>query len=58
MSIRQAYLNCLKQNMNKVDIFDSISNWIVSKVSCNMVISKIIVSFFVQNCEIYDKLPE
>lgn len=57
-AVRQTYLRCKKYKMDKKLTFETICNWLSSKTSCDMVISRIIISYFVQHCEVYDKLSE
>ena len=42
--------------MNQEEIFETISNWLVSQTHCSQTAAEIMVSFFVQDCEVYDKL--
>lgn len=57
-SVRQTYLKCKKYGMDKKLTYEIICNWLSSKTSCSKVIARIIVSYFVQHCEVYDKLSE
>ena len=55
-AIRQSYLKSQKNGMTKTQIFESLCNWISSKTSCNDIVARIIISYFVQHCEVYDKI--
>ena len=55
-NVRTVYLKCKRKGMNQEKIFTAMSNWIVSKTLCSQTAAEIIVSFFVQDCEVYDKL--
>lgn len=57
-AVRQTFLRCKKYQMDKKLTFETICNWLFSKTSCDMVIARIIVSYFIQHCEVYDKLSE
>lgn len=55
-SVRQTYLKCKKYGMDKSKTFEALSQWLISKTSCDSNIARIIISYFVQHCEVYDKL--
>ena len=57
IAIRKAYLESNRILSDKNQIFDCMSKWIVSQTGCTNTVAEIIVSYFVQNCEIYEKLP-
>ena len=43
---------------SKEDIFESITKWLVSHTGCSEDACHVIASYFVQNCEIYEKFTE
>ena len=54
---RTAYLSCDTDNQNV--IFNSLVRWLNSKnVLLNKDACEIVVSFFIQNCEVYDEITE
>lgn len=55
-NVRTVYLKCKRKEMNQEEIFETISNWVVSQTHCSQTAAEIMVSFFVQDCEVYDKL--
>ena len=52
-----AYLRCKKKKMNQDQIFEALKKWIMSKTSCTDNAASIIISYFVQNCDVYE-LPK
>lgn len=53
--IHTAYLMC--KNENQEDIFNSIVNWLYTKdIQMNKDACVIVISFFVQNCEVFDEI--
>lgn len=55
--MRCAYLRCKKKKMNQDQIFEALKKWIMSKTSCTDNAASIIISYFVQNCDVYE-LPK
>lgn len=55
-NVRIVYFKCKRKEMNQEEIFETISNWLVSQTHCSQTAAEIMVSFFVQDCEVYDKL--
>ena len=54
LNIRNVYLKSKKKGLDQEKIFDMMINWIVSKAQCSQIAAEILISFFVQNCEVYD----
>lgn len=52
--MRAAYLRCKREKMNQDQIFETLKNWVKSKTSCTDTAASIIISYFVQNCEVYE----
>lgn len=52
--MRCAYLRCKKKKMNQDQIFEALKKWIMSKTSCTDNAASIIISYFVQNCDVYE----
>lgn len=52
--VKTYYLKLRKQNLDQTQIFSALTYWIKNITNCeNTEASEIIVSFFVQNCEVY-----
>ena len=52
--VKTYYLKLKKQNLDQTQIFSALTDWIKNSTDCkNTEVSEIIVSFFVQNCEVY-----
>lgn len=56
--VKCAYLLLNDRGLNKDEIYSQMVDWFVHKTSGNQFACEILVSFFVQNCEIYEKIPE
>lgn len=56
--VKCAYMQLKEAGLNKNDIYSQMTDWFVRKTSGGHFACEIIVSFFVQNCEIYEELPE
>jgi len=58
-NIRSAYLTASKSSESKEKIFDLLTNWLVNKTeSKNKIACEIIISFFVQSCEVFDEVTK
>lgn len=52
--VKTFYLKLKKQNLDQTQIFSALTDWIKNSTDCKSTeVSEIIVSFFVQNCEVY-----
>lgn len=52
--VKTYYLKLKKQNFDQTQIFSALTDWIENGTNCiNKEASEILVSFFVQNCEVY-----
>lgn len=52
--VKTYYLKLKKQNLDQTQIFSALTDWIKNSTDCKSTeVSEIIVSFFVQNCEVY-----
>jgi len=56
--IHTLYLQCASKQQNKEDVFNTLVNRLNNSTNCSRSACKIVISFFVQNCEIYDKVSE
>lgn len=56
--IKTAYLKCASNESNQSAIFESLVSWIKSKTGGSEEACRIVISFFVQNCEVYDEIPK
>lgn len=53
--IKAFYLNAKMNSDDQVIIFNQISEWIQTRVgNCNLDACKVIVAFFIQNCEVFE----
>lgn len=53
--VRTFYIQQKKQSLSQRDVFNNLVNWILSKSQSNAKDgAEIIVSFFIQNCEVFD----
>ncbi len=52
--MKGAYLRCKIKKMTQDQIFEALKNWVKSKTSCTDTAASIIISYFVQNCDVYD----
>ncbi len=57
-NIKHAYYNCKQNQLDESQIFDELVKWLMQKVHCERVPAQIIISFFVQNCDVYEKLSK
>ena len=51
--IRVAYDKCVSEGLEASSIYATLTNWLVSKVHARAIVCEIIVSYFIQNCDIY-----
>jgi hypothetical protein len=52
--VKTYYLKLKKNGLNQTQIFSALTDWITINTDCkNISVSEILVSFFVQNCEVY-----
>ena len=58
-TIRLAYQTASRLSESKGEIFDSLTNWLVNKIEIkNKIACEIVISFFVQSCEVFDEVTE
>lgn len=57
LSVKKSYLKLKGEGLDKETIFEQMTNWLVSKTHASYNACAIMVSFFVQNCDIYDEIP-
>ena len=58
LSVKKGYLKLKKDGLDKETIFEQMTNWFVSKTHASYNACAIMVSFFVQNCDIYDEISK
>ena len=52
--VKTYYLKLKKKNLDQTQIFSALTDWVKNVTDCESTeVSEIIVSFFVQNCEVY-----
>ena len=55
-NIKHAYYVCKTEGLDENQIFSNLCNWLISKIHCDNTSAQIIIAFFVQNCDAYEKL--
>ncbi|MGL5015833.1 MAG: ABC-three component system protein [Bacteroidales bacterium] len=58
LQMRSAYLKTLEKENDKEIIFNHLVNWLKTRTNSENCICQIIISFFIQNCEIYDEITK
>ena len=58
LSIRKSYLKLKSEGLDKEEIFEKMTDWLVSKTHASRVSCGIMLSFFVQNCDMYDEISK
>ncbi len=58
LQMRSAYLKALEKESDQEVVFSHLVDWLKTKTSTEPIICQIIISFFIQNCEIYDKITK
>lgn len=56
--VRTAYLKCASNENDQSAIFNSLVSWLTLKTNGSDEACRIIISFFIQNCEVYDKISQ
>ncbi len=52
--VKTYYLKLKKENLGQTQIFSAMTEWLKNATTCkNTEVSEILVSFFIQNCEVY-----
>lgn len=57
-SVRLLYLQLKVEKLTQYEIYETITNWFVSKTQGTRTVCEIMTSFFVQNCDIYDEISK
>ena len=57
-NFKHAYYTCKRKGLGEEHVFSELTNWLIEKVHCEVIAAQIIISFFVQNCDIYEKLSK
>lgn len=57
-NIKHAYYVCKRKGLKEEQVFSELTKWLIGKVHCEIISAQIIISFFVQNCDIYEKLSK
>lgn len=59
ITIKLAYITIQSSAKTKDEIFDSLINWLISKTQAtNRIVCEIIISYFVQNCEVFNEVTK
>lgn len=56
--VRTAYFSVRKKDNNQEKTFDMLVEWLVEKTDCPRSACEIMLSYFVQNCEVYDNITK
>ena len=56
--MKSAYLKISETEANKDKIFNHLVTWLKTKTNTENCVCQIIISFFVQNCEVYDEITK
>ena len=56
--VKKSYMKLKSEGLDKEKIFEQMTDWLISKTHASRVACGIILSFFVQNCDVYDEIPE
>lgn len=57
LAFKGSYLKCKQKSLGVEETFSTLTSWVKTKVGCSETVAHILVSYFVQNCEVYEKLP-
>lgn len=52
--VKVFYLKAMDKNVNQEDIYNYLVDWLDKKTSVSLDASSIVISYFVQNCEVFD----
>lgn len=55
-SFKHSYCQALKEKLDQEEIFESLIDWVKSKTRCSRTVARILVSYFIQNCDVYGKI--
>lgn len=55
-SFKHSYCQAVRQQLDQEDIFETLVQWVKKKTQCANSVARIIVSYFIQNCDVYGKL--
>lgn len=58
LSVKKSYLKLKSKGLGKEEIFEQMTDWLVSKTHASRAACGIMVSFFVQNCDVYDEISK
>jgi predicted HNH restriction endonuclease len=56
--VKVFYLKAMDNNINQEDVFNYLVEWLDKKTSVSKDASSIVISYFVQNCEVFDVIPK
>lgn len=55
-SFKHSYSQAKKEKLGQEEIFESLLDWVKSKTHCTTSVARILVSYFIQNCDVYGKI--
>lgn len=55
-SFKHSYCQAVRQQLDQEDIFETLVQWVKKKTQCANSVARIVVSYFIQNCDVYGKL--
>lgn len=57
--VKLTFINCAKSNEDKGDIFNLMVEWLKSKTqNSSTEACEILISFFIQDCEVFDEITK
>ncbi len=57
-NIKHSYLTCKQGKLTESQTYEQLTNWIIAKAHCCREAAEILLSFFVQNCDVYEKISK
>ena len=57
-SMKRAYQTAVAEGLSADLIFDKLTEWLSSKTNTRVAVCEVIISYFIQNCDIYGKSAE
>jgi hypothetical protein len=58
MQIKLNYLNLRDRGLSQLEIFDAMASWLASNTNDRKDLCEIVISYFVQKCEVFDAITE
>lgn len=58
LQIRPQFKDAYRQGHSQAEIFDSLVDWVAGETNEQIQFCKVVISFFVQKCEVFDEITE